>query len=227
MGNWYWMMECGKVFGGYLFFMFLWPSVVFGGHLKEKGRTYRFSFCITVQVVIANTVVLTLGICHILRPQIIAVLFYGVFFLALLNKGRQHSFSIQVKRAVKEIRQEFRRHMGEYAILFLLLIFGVVYFSYGTSQIHSYGFGDLYVHHKWIYGLQEGKIFEDGVYPEAMHCFIYCLNAVFGVRVYSSLMFLQGIHVAADAGIFPLALYAAFGIDPVSYTGFVECGPDL
>lgn len=196
MDNWYWIIEYGKVFGGYLFFMFLWPSVVFGGHLKEKGKGYRFSFCVTVQVVIANTVVLLLGLFHILHPQLTAVLFYGVFLLALMKKLVRHPFSFQAKKAVKEIWWKFREHLGEYSILILLLLFGVIYFSYGTSQIHSYGCGDLYVHHKWIYGLLEGKIFEDGVYPEAMHCFIYCLNALFGIRVYSSLMFLQGIHVA-------------------------------
>lgn len=196
MDNWYWIMEYGKVFCGYLFFMFLWPSVVFGGHLKEKDKTYRFSFCVTVQVVIANTVVLMLGLFHILHPQLIAVLFYGVFLLALMKKLVRHSSPFQVKKAVKEIWWKFREHIGEYSILILLLLFGVIYFSYGSSQIHSYGFGDLYVHHQWIYGLQEGKIFEGGVYPEAMHCFIYCLNALFGIRVYSCLMFSQGMHVA-------------------------------
>ena len=56
--TWYWMAEYGKVFFGYLFFMFIWPSSVFEGHLKEKSKAYRFSFCVTVQVVLANTVVL-------------------------------------------------------------------------------------------------------------------------------------------------------------------------
>lgn len=83
----------------------------------------------------------------------------------------------------------------EYAVLAVLLVFGMIYFSYGAFQTPSYGFGDLYIHHEWIYGLMEGKIFSAGVYPEAMHCFIYCLDALFGIRVYSSLLFLQGIHV--------------------------------
>ncbi len=192
MESWYWMAEYGKVLCGYLFFMFLWPSVVFGGHLKGKSKTYRFSFCVTVPVVIAGTVVLTLGLFHILRPQVIVILFYGAFFLALLKGIIQRSFTFPVKKT----RWEFCKQIGEYGVLAVLVIFGMIYFSYGAFQIHSYGFGDLYTHHEWIYGLKEGKIFAGGVYPEAMHCYIYCLNALFGIRVYSCLMFLQGIHVA-------------------------------
>ena len=36
--TWYWMAEYGKVFFAYLFFMFIWPSIVFEGHLKEKSK---------------------------------------------------------------------------------------------------------------------------------------------------------------------------------------------
>ncbi len=192
MESWYWIAEYGKVFCGYLFFMFLWPAVVFGSHLRGKGTAYRFGFSVTVQVVIANTAVLMLGLFHILSPQVLAVLFYGVFFLTLLKKIFRRSGAFQVKEGWRR----FRMHVGEYGLLIILLMFGMLYFSYGAFQVHCYGAGDLYAHHEWIYGLQEGKIFSDGVYPEAMHCFIYCLDALFGVRVYSSLMFLQGIHVA-------------------------------
>lgn len=207
MDTWYWIMEYGKVLFGYLFFLFLWPSVVFGGHLKGKSKTYCFGFCTTVPIVIASTVVLMLGLFHILHPLIVIALFYGTFFFTLIKEIMRHSFSFHVKEIVKKIRWKIKRacaeHTGEYTVLAVLLIFGVIYFSYGAFQVHSYGFGDLYTHHGWIYGLQEGKIFSGGVYPEAMHCFIYCLNALFGIHVYSSLMFLQGIHVA----IFLLAGY--------------------
>ena len=84
----------------------------------------------------------------------------------------------------------------KYGILLAVIIYGMAYFSYGAFQIYSYGYGDLYVHHQWIYGLIEGKIFEGGVYPQAMHCFIYCMHTLFGIRVYSILLFLQVIHVS-------------------------------
>ena len=72
----------------------------------------------------------------------------------------------------------------------------MIYISYGSFQIFSYGQYDTFVHHGWINKMTEGYIFPEGVYPEAMHCFIYCMNTLFGVRIYSILLFLQGIHVA-------------------------------
>ncbi len=86
--------------------------------------------------------------------------------------------------------------LKKYGLLVSVLLYGMIYFSYGVFQIRSYGFGDLYVHHEWIQRLVEGKIFAGGIYPQGMHCFIYCMNALFGVRIYSILLFLQGIHVA-------------------------------
>ena len=53
----------------------------------------------------------------------------------------------------------------------------------------------MYVHHAWIYGLKKGQIFSAGVYPEAMHCFIYAINIMFGIPIYSCLLFLGEIHV--------------------------------
>lgn len=79
----------------------------------------------------------------------------------------------------------------------MLILFAIAYFSYGAFQNHSYGWGDMYVHHAWIYGLKEGNIFSAGVYPEAMHCFIYSMDVLFGISIYSCLLFLGEIHVAA------------------------------
>mgnify|MGYP006933124819 FL=1 len=54
----------------------------------------------------------------------------------------------------------------------------------------------MYRHHSWIYGLLNGTPFYEGIYPEAMHCFIYAMRVLFGVKIYSSQLFLAGIHVA-------------------------------
>lgn len=264
MDIWYWVSEYGKVFCGYLFLMFLWPSVVFRGHLRKRNKTYCFCFCVTAMIVIVNTTVLFLGLLHMLNQKLIAGIFYGIFIFSLLKNivvyldrryrtimeakfpdvrtlhGRYRSVVIFIlffivcysytKRAVhclsfdylKRIRKcnwhrvRFRikekiwslgRSVNsvfwKYGIPGIVIIFGMMYFSYGAFQVYSYGAGDLYVHHEWIYKLIEGRIFSGGVYPEAMHCFIYCLNTIFGVRVYSILLFLQGIHVA----VFLLSVY--------------------
>lgn len=95
------------------------------------------------------------------------------------------------------MNQKIKGRRLEYGILSVLILFAIAYFSYGAFQNHSYGWGDMYVHHAWIYGLKEGNIFSAGVYPEAMHCFIYSMDVLFGISIYSCLLFLGEIHVAA------------------------------
>ncbi len=189
----YWLFEYGKVFFGYQFLMFLWPSVVFFGHLRNKTMTYRFAFCVTVPIVISNTAVLSMGLLHILDRRIIMVLFYGIF---VISACRWAAVYFRAGRRSCEIFRSKLCFLGErYSLLVVVLLFGMLYFCYGAFQVHSYGYGDLYIHHEWIYGLSVGKVFSGGVYPEAMHCFVYCMNVLFGIRVYSILLFLQGIHV--------------------------------
>lgn len=260
----YWILEYGKVVAGYLFLMFLWPSVVFSMHLRGKSKTYRFGFSVTVPIVIMNTVVLLLGLLHMLNQWIVCVFFYGIFALALLKniaahldrkyksmmeakfpdvrtlkgkyrslvlillffvvcyryvKGAAHFLSFdyikkiktsnwpKIKVKIKERIWNFGRMIStlfwKYGILAIVIVFGMTYFSYGAFQVCSYGYGDLYTHHKWVYELIQGQLFPDGVYPEAMHCFIYCMHTLLGIRVYSILLFLQGIHVA----VFLLSVY--------------------
>ncbi|MCI8441526.1 MAG: hypothetical protein HFG27_03210 [Provencibacterium sp.] len=217
----YWVGEYVKVFGGYLFLMFLWPAVVFGRHLKGKPKSYQFGFCSVVQIVLLNTLVLGLGLLHILNRWTVNLVLYGLFFVMLLRQipwkkemaeqlyslltgtcGKK-LFLIKTgkqlwnwsKGRLKELWKRNRQRIFEYLLLLALLVYAIIYFSWGAFQDHSYGSGDIYVHHGWLYGLTEGRIFSDGVYPEGMHCFIYSLYAFFGIRIDSILLFLQGIHV--------------------------------
>lgn len=223
MNQLYWLGEYAKVLLGYGFVLYLWPLVVFGGHLKHKSRTYRFSFCTTVSVMIVNTGVLVLGFFHLLRPPLVAALYFGVFLLQLLrahNPGMEwfndvrslltgtmrlrrlllrwfSALGQRLNLALVNWWESTRRRRLEYALLLVAVVFGMIYFSYGAFDEHSYGFGDQYVHHAWTYGLQQGQIFSDGIYPEAMHCVIYMVCTMFWVRLYSGVLFFAGIHVSA------------------------------
>lgn len=218
----YWVLEFVKVLIGYIFLMYVWPSVVFRKILSRKSLTYRFAFCSTISVLLINTLVLGLGLFHILNRWIVFFIFYGIFLASILKKkqlwmhmSRQtknllvgtlgwKSFLVTLIENIKKLiaaffyklNKKIKGRKFEYSILSVLIIFAIMYFSYGAFQNHSYGWGDMYVHHSWIYGLKEGTIFSAGVYPEAMHCFIYSMNALFGISIYSSLLFLGGIHVA-------------------------------
>lgn len=228
----YWIVEFVRVLLGYIFLMYLWPSVVLRKRLSGKSLTFRFAFCSTVSILLVNTLVLGLGLLHILKGWLVVCIFYGIFIVSVLKKKElRASFLSQIRTffdgtcgwktllfqliysikncAVSAFRCLNKKTKGrklEYGVLSVLIIFAVTYFSYGAFQCHSYGWGDMYVHHAWIYGLKEGKIFSEGVYPEAMHCFVYCMNVLFGIPVYSCLLFLGEIHASA----FVVAVYCLF-----------------
>ena len=84
----YWILEFIRVGIGYIFLMYLWPSVVFRKHLSGKSLTYRFAFCSTVSVILINTLVLSLGLFHILDGRIVFFLFFGIFIASILKEKR-------------------------------------------------------------------------------------------------------------------------------------------
>lgn len=217
----YWIIEYVKVFLGYGFIMFIWPLIVFRKFLSGKSVTFKFCFCSTAQIVIINSVVLMLGLVHLLNRWTMCIVFYGVLIWSLREKWalteerkkklrylvtgtmgwkhyflhcRQAAFK-SIKEVIKSLKKFYKKHAIEYSVLIVVLLYGMLFFSYGAFRDYSYGFGDMYVHHSWVYGLIQGKIFSAGVYPEGMHCVIYSLYALFGINVYSVNLFLAGIHI--------------------------------
>ncbi|MBQ5675649.1 MAG: hypothetical protein IIV45_11340, partial [Lachnospiraceae bacterium] len=161
----YWLFEYGKVFFAYTFLMFVWPSIMFNKHLKNKTRTYRFAFCTTAQVVLINMVILGLGLFHILNVWVVRVLFYGSLFVAVgyyaymhkekilhVHRLTQGVYSFKrfcqrsvcyagrcAKKAFHDFWPKDRKRSAEYIILILVVIYGMIYFSYGAFQLHSFG----------------------------------------------------------------------------------------
>lgn len=224
-----WLMEYGKVFGAYFLLMFVWPTLVFYKILRGKSLTFRFAFCTTVPIVLMDLVVLLLGQIHLLRPWIIYFLFYGSILWGLIQRYDKKSkaeeklerilygtygvkqYLLKTRRRLgnkfkKEEEQNLKtlaEHWREYLVLAVLVVFGMIYFSYGAFCHYSYGIGDMYPHSAWIYQLMQGKPFAAGVYPQGMHAFIYVMCTLFGVRLYSVMLFLAGIQ----AGITLIAIY--------------------
>ena len=217
----YWILEYVKVFFAYLFVTYLWPTVVFRKYLAGKNRIFRFSFCSIVSVLLYYTVIILLGLVHLLNSYLVWLLFYGVFFIQLF---RGYQFSDETKKHFRYFVEGtmkpksyvidvwnrsclfVKTHIlnwwnslygikAECFLLVLIVIYGMLYFGYATYSAHSFGFPDLYVHHSWVYGLRIGKIFYRGIYPEAMHCFAYLLSVVFNINTYSILVYLGAVHI--------------------------------
>ena len=216
----YWILEYCKVNIAYMVLMFVWPSIIFYKFLKGRSFSFGFMFCCVSSVISYNLTVMTLGLLHILYVPVFRFLFYGSVVVSLISRipdkrgkvrefGRVLAGSYGVKQLFfnlfrntidtyhknkKELADKLRGRKLEFGLLSVVLIFGMIYFTYGTIQNHSFGFGDMYVHSSWIYGLVEGKIFSSGIYPEGMHCFIYAMHVAFGISLFSSVLYTGPVH---------------------------------
>jgi len=222
VGTFFWCAEYAKVLLAYVLLMFVYPSILFRSYLKGKGRVFWFCFCISSQIVLISTVVLLLGLFHLLNVWVCRLLFYGSLVWSIsrsvhlqmtpryfIYKVNNHTYGVKLmllklgksisstlRKAAGFVRGMVKGNVIELAALAVIVIYGMIYFSYGAFQEHSYGSGDLYVHHSWVYGLLQGQSFSEGIYPEGMHAVIYALHALFGTRVYSIILYLQCVHVA-------------------------------
>ncbi|MBQ8041039.1 MAG: hypothetical protein IJ274_14440, partial [Lachnospiraceae bacterium] len=225
----YWIIEYCKVMFGFGFLMFIWPMVVFRKYLAGKSATFRFSFCVVEQLVLINTVVLVLGLAKLLNEWTIYILFYGTFLFSLrkhfaLTKERRKKLRYLVngsfgwrnflflerRKLVRSVEKFFKRlcefykkHWLEYTLLIVAIVYGMIYFTWGVFHEHSYPFSDMYVHHSWAYELSQGVPFSNGIYPQGLHCFIYSLSTLFGIRMYSCVLFMA----SANAAITLVAIY--------------------
>ena len=229
MVTWYWTAEYIKVLAGYIFLMFIWPSFMLRKYFRGRSNTFVFAFCVTFQPVLINTVVIGLGLLHLLNAWVVRGLFYIPFLIEVVKwfrwgkkEGRNlkhllngtygvklfsHNVLCGIGRRIggffRLVRGRLYKHWWEYGLLSVIIVYGMIYFSWGAFQDYSYGFGDMYPHNAWIYGLVQGQIFSAGVYPEGMHCFLYGLHTLFGIRIYSCELFTAGIHTA----VFLLSAY--------------------
>jgi hypothetical protein len=218
----YWILEYLKVNIVYMVLMFVWPSIIFKRFLKGRSFSFRVMFCPVISVLILNVSVLVLGQFHILSPALFRVLFYGSLLVSIYVKipdkkeklkeaGRVLAGSYGLKQMFlnlfrdsidtwnsnkKAFKKRMEGHKLEYGLLAAVIVFGMIYFTYGTFLDHSYGAGDMYTHSSWIYGLVQGEIFSAGIYPEGMHCFIYAMHVLFGVKVFSCMLFVQCVNVS-------------------------------
>lgn len=220
----YWIWEYLKVLFGYFLVVFVWPHVVFYRHLKPKSPIYRFGFCVSVQIILINTVVLGLGLLHILNDWTMYAVFYGIPLVLIYKRLRNLKIDsaslfhiIRISRLKMLLRRAFlacskklkafwlviRPHFLEYLLIGVFTVYALLYFSWGSFQTLCYGFGDMYVHHSWIYGLVQGQPFVKGVYPEAMHCVLYTIHTLLNIRLFNIMLFFGSIQ----GTVFVLASY--------------------
>lgn len=72
-----------------------------------------------------------------------------------------------------------RRNFVEVLLLGTLIVYNIWFLTYNVMQYHCYQFSDIPVHQSWIYELEHGTLFSDGIYPFGMHIMIYVIRILF------------------------------------------------
>ena len=125
-------VETLKVGAAYGFLLYIWPNVVFRGLLRSRGLTFRFLFCAVVQPLLISTVVLLLGLLHVLNAWPLRLLFWGAFAASLLMLFRDRRGA--PAKPWKEIWSRYRKNRIEYAVLAAIVLFAAAFFLSGAFQ---------------------------------------------------------------------------------------------
>ncbi len=116
----------------------------------------------------------------------------------LLGKRFFSSLFMEIRRAMKAQLIRFV-HLPLWGYLvknwFIVLAIGaaLVYNAYflchNVNINHCFQFSDIPVHQSWIYALEKGTLFVDGVYPFGMHAMIYTVRALTGINLREVLLY--------------------------------------
>lgn len=203
------------IFAAYTGITVLLPEIMFRRILKGRRLSEQFLMCFTFGNFYIINIVFAVQLLHIsnfftltlLTLALSILIGFKVNQISLKQKfsdcGKVFcklvNGSLGVKTALKEF---FRWIVGvcrcfveiiyKYIVkkpiqnMFVLLIFGALFWIYGRQIILAYGYraSDIPVHLSWINQMSRGKIFSSGIYPFGFHCMIYYLHIVFRVDTY-------------------------------------------
>ncbi len=74
-------------------------------------------------------------------------------------------------------------HWLESMVLGVLIVYNIWFLTHNVMLYHSYQFSDIPVHQSWIYALEHGNLFSEGIYPFGMHAMIYVIRAIFRLNL--------------------------------------------
>lgn len=99
-----------------------------------------------------------------------------------------------------------REHKIESLLLGALAVYNIWFLTYNVMRYHCYQFSDIPVHQSWIYNLEKGILFSDGVYPFGMHAMVYFIRVIFNLNLreillyagaYQTVIMMFGIYILA------------------------------
>lgn len=89
-----------------------------------------------------------------------------------INHFKSKIFSPELLDCIKNNRLEI-------ILVAAMTLYNIWFLNYNVLQYHSYQFSDIPVHQSWVYQLEQGVLFYDGIYPFGMHIMVYVIRSFF------------------------------------------------
>lgn len=99
-----------------------------------------------------------------------------------------------------------KKHWFEAVLLTGIAVYNIWFLTHNVMFYHSYQFSDIPVHQSWIYGLEQGKVYSNGIYPFGMHIMVYFIRILFGFNLREILLYAGAYQfVIVVIGVYLLA----------------------
>lgn len=82
-----------------------------------------------------------------------------------------------------------RKNWLEVFLLGTIVVYNIWFLTYNLMRYHCYQFSDIPVHQSWIYNLEHGTLFSDGIYPFGMHAMVYFIRVIFQLDLREILLY--------------------------------------
>jgi hypothetical protein len=105
-------------------------------------------------------------------------------FIKHVTKGLAACFKDCIKMVRRlPIWSYLKANWLEGILISALVIYNIWFLTHNVMFYHSYQFSDIPVHQSWIYELEHGTLFSDGIYPFGMHAMVYIIRVVSGINL--------------------------------------------
>ena len=96
----------------------------------------------------------------------------------------RHQIWFSLKRWVRGIPrwpmwQALRHNWLKVLLLLVAVVYNIWFLTHNVMIYHSVQFSDVPVHQSWVYALDHGTLFVDGIYPFGMHSIVYLIHTLF------------------------------------------------
>ncbi|MDD3881152.1 MAG: hypothetical protein PHI27_02745 [Eubacteriales bacterium] len=110
-------------------------------------------------------------------------------FSSLFKELRRSLRSLWVKIVHMPLWNYLLKNWFIVLVMGAAVIYNAAFFTHNTNIYHSYQCSDIPVHQSWLYALEHGTLFVDGIYPFGMHSMIYVIRVLTGINLREILLY--------------------------------------